>query len=78
MVKTTPLDSEDPQRFDENLFNLSQIITLSLLNCLRLNTYDWSEAATRDVLCKNVFLEISQNSQENICCKVSFLIKLRA
>ena len=25
-----------------------------------------------------VFLEISQNSQENTCCKVSFLIKLQA
>ena len=24
------------------------------------------EAATRDILCKKVFLEISQNSQENI------------
>ena len=27
---------------------------------------------------KKVFLEISQNSQENICAKVSFLIKLQA
>ena len=30
------------------------------------------EAATRDVLWKNVFLEISQNSQENTCSRVSF------
>ena len=30
------------------------------------------EAATRGVLCKKVFLEISQNSQENICARVSF------
>ena len=41
-----------------------------------------SEAATRGVkkcvLCKNVFLEISQNSQENTCGRVSFLIKLPA
>ena len=34
------------------------------------------EAATRGVLCKKVFLEISQNSQENTCARVSFLIKL--
>ena len=37
----------------------------------------WSEAATRDVLWKKVFLEISQNSQENTCAIVSFLIKLQ-
>ena len=30
------------------------------------------------VLYKKVFLEISQNSQENICARVSFLIKLHA
>ena len=31
-----------------------------------------TEAATRAVLCKKVFLEISQNSQENTCVRVSF------
>ena len=36
------------------------------------------EAATGGVLEKKVFLETSLNSQENICAKVSFLIKLRA
>ena len=35
------------------------------------------EAAIRGVLCKKVFLKISQNSQENTCAKVSFLIKLQ-
>ena len=29
-----------------------------------------TEAATRGVLCKKVFLEISQNSQENTCARV--------
>ena len=38
----------------------------------------FSEAATRGVLCKKVFLEVSQNSHENICTRVSFLIKLQA
>ena len=33
-----------------------------------------AEAATRGVLCKKVFLEISQNSLENTCTGVSFLI----
>ena len=33
-----------------------------------------SEAATRGVLWKKVFLEISRNSQENTCVRVSFLI----
>ena len=37
-----------------------------------------SEAATGGVLQKKVFLEISQNSQQNICVRVPFLIKLQA
>ena len=36
------------------------------------------EAATKGVLCKKLFLEISQNSQENTCARVSFLIKMQA
>ena len=36
------------------------------------------EAANRDVLYKKVFLKISQNSQENACARVSFLIKSQA
>ena len=36
------------------------------------------EAAIRGVLCKKVFLEISQNSQESTCARVSFLITLLA
>ena len=48
------------------------------------NSFGWliysiiTEAATRGVLWKNVFLEISQNSQENTYARVSFLIKLPA
>ena len=37
-----------------------------------------AEAATRGALWEKVFLEISQNSQENTCARVSFLIKLQA
>ena len=36
-----------------------------------------TEAATRGVLWKKAFLEISQNSQENTCASL-FLIKLQA
>ena len=38
----------------------------------------FKEAATSGVLCKKVFLEILQNSQENTGTRVSFLIKLQA
>ena len=34
--------------------------------------------SSRGVLSKKVFLKISQNSQENTCARVSFLIKLQA
>ena len=37
-----------------------------------------SAAVVRMCSVKKVFLEISQNSQENTCAKVSFLIKLHA
>ena len=36
------------------------------------------EAVVRRRSVKKVFLEISQNSQENFCVRVSFLIKLLA
>ena len=37
-----------------------------------------AEAATRGVLCKKVFLEISENLQESTCARASFLIKVHA
>ena len=37
-----------------------------------------TEAATRGVLWKKLFLEILQNSQENTCARDSFLIKWQA
>ena len=37
-----------------------------------------AEAATRGVLWEKLFLEISENSQENTCVRVSFLIKMQA
>ena len=40
--------------------------------------YGYNEAVVQRCSVKNVFLEISQNSQENTCARVSFLIKLQA
>ena len=36
------------------------------------------EAAVQRCFVKKVFLEISQNSQENTCARISFLTKLQA
>ena len=36
----------------------------------------YSEAVERSCFVKKMFLEISQNLQENTCARVSFLIKL--
>ena len=40
-------------------------------------TFDKSEAVARRCSVKKMFLEISQNSQENTCARVSFSIKLQ-
>ena len=53
----------------------------TVLNFRKLQNFDLEpipEAVTRDVLWKKVFLEISQNSPENTCARVSFFIKLQA
>ena len=47
-------------------------------NTLAICSFYQTEAVNGDVLQKKVFLEISQNSQEYTCARVSFLIKLQA
>ena len=42
------------------------------------NTFLTAEAVVRRCSIKKVFLEISQNLQENICVREFFLIKLQA
>ena len=54
-----------------NLFDLDDFSTYMS------STVD-DRSGTGGVLLKKVFLEISQNSQENTCARVSFLIKLQA
>ena len=39
---------------------------------------DTAEAVVRRCSIKKVFLKISQNSQEDTCARISFLIKLQA
>ena len=46
----------------------------TLIDILELQT----EAVVRWCSAKKVFIEISQNSQENTCARVSFSIKLQA
>ena len=55
--------------------------TLSMESNLRMSTILfillYKEAATGTVLWRKVFLKNSQNSQENTCARVSFLMKLQ-
>ena len=51
-------------------WSLDQVSSSSLLFLIS------SKAASRGALCKKVFSEISQSSQENTCARVFFLIKL--
>ena len=50
----------------------------SNMNLGNIETIVSSEAVVRRCFIKKMFLEILQNSQENTCAKVSFLIKLLA
>ena len=54
-------------------------VPLKKLKKLPIVIIKWTaEAVTQRCSIKKVFLEISQNSQENTCARVSFLIKLQA
>ena len=50
---------------------------LALQATVLTRIYIVTEAVVRKCSIKNMFLEISQNSQKNTCAKVSFLIKLQ-
>ena len=69
--------------------NIIPVVTSPLLPTIRNKVLDYNEMID-SILCiqtktvvqrsslKKVFLKISQNSLENICVRVSFLIKLQA
>ena len=46
--------------------------------CESTALFHTTDAGTVGVLSEKVFLEISQNSQENTCARASFLIELQA
>ena len=50
----------------------------SLYSFSNFDKQNHTEAVACRCSVKKVFLEISQNSQENVCARVSFLIKLHA
>ena len=58
-------------------WSIIELFNLTGLLLLFLEVHN-SEAVVQRWSVKNVFLEISQNSQENTCVRVSFLIKLQA
>ena len=60
------------------VFKVWVVVNFRMTLKVYLYMHESTEAATRRVLCKKVFLEISQNSQENTCARVLFLIKLQA
>ena len=55
---------------------VSEVFTSKLTSLFVMNPFP--EAVARRCSVENMFLEISQNSQENTCARVSFLIKLQA
>ena len=58
------------------------LLTIDYYQCIAVGPFascsKASEAVVQRSSAKNVFLGISQNSQENTCTRVSFLIKLQA
>ena len=69
---TLPDKSGNPERLKKS----SQQLESSSTN-VQIAGEDSTEAATGGVLYEKVFLEISQNSQEYTCSRVSLLIKLQ-
>ena len=66
-------DTGIAETFDDFFVN----IVLSLKISPREN-YENTEAVTRRCSAKKMFVKVLQNSQENTCTRVSFLIKLQA
>ena len=59
--------------------HVKSLETLVTCNCSKFAmTMKFQKQSPRGVLRKNVFLEISQNSQKNTCARVYFLITLQS
>ena len=61
-----------PDEIFEPFVEISNDLTMNSVAYLKMQ-----KQSSRGVVYKKVFLEISQNSQENTCAEVSFLIKLQ-
>ena len=59
-------------------FFFRKLHLIAALFWILIRTKAQGEAVTQRRSVKKVFLEVSQNSQENTCARVSFLIKLQA
>ena len=71
----------DSKWMEEDAFPLSSTsfaCSSNIENTEGSEFFHLSKAATRGVPWEKMFLEISQNLQENTCARVSFLIKLQA
>ena len=62
-------------RLNSLMISLLKLLPVSIITTA-ITIY--SEAVFQKCSVKKVFLEMSQNSQENTCARVSFLIKLQA
>ena len=60
------------------ILNVKMNVNVTVEQQLSILMIYCSEATTGGVLWKKVFLKISQNSQENTCVEVSFIINLQA
>ena len=78
--------SHKKMKFESNIVNKiaieqikkylkTQILILIIGNFSYSHVYSYRSSRS-EVFCKKVFLEISQNLQENTCARVSFSIKL--
>ena len=65
-------------KFDKKLTSDNHISDIYQKAGRKISALARQKQSSRGALCKNVFLEISQNSQENTCAIISFLIKLQA
>ena len=90
MVSTLDSESSDPSSslggtyFSDFILNYRKILKLAVTECIIFELFSnlwktklFSEAANIGVPWKMLFLEISQNSQENTSARISFLIKLQ-
>ena len=79
--RTVTVDGLLPGDFQNYINNYGSICLKDLEIVEKAGTfvlYTYDRSSRSDVLCKKMFLKISQNSHENSCARVSVLIELQA